>query len=338
MGFLKQIKTVLSFMMIISLITATWPAPASEPGGMQTVSIRTRTPCQVVEKIEQSKVFLISATQRCVRVNGRLQVEINAAHKTVQIYVDGTFWQEQDVQTIKLDDVNALLEQSEEIENSLVLPQNHSGKEAKEKAEALTRFFSSEGYQKRLREETARLKREVLNLPLEGSSKPEASGSGKGNFLSDSERIYLFISSAMPTRTLRNYAADLDRLGDRNISMVMRGFIGGMRHVKPTLGFVSTVIVRDPACRVKEQQCPANRINLQIDPLLFRKYKITRVPALVYVPSFFPQDQQASEGLNDTLPHYTLYGDASLEYLIETLYRDTQRESLKKILKSFTGD
>ncbi len=337
----KQIRTVSSFIFVLTIGTMlSVHVLASELDQTKTVSIQTPTPCHIVEKIEQPKVYLISATEQCVQMIGLLQITISATYNKVQVYIDGKFWQEQEVETINLGDVSGLLDQSHEIENSLMLPPSRFKKEATEKAETLTQFFSSETYQGRLREETDRLKREVFNLPLEDFPQPEDAGSetGQREYLSQSERIYIFISSAMPIRTLRNYAADLDHLGDPNVSMVMRGFIGGMKHVKPTLDFVSRLIVKDPACRVKEEQCPAHRINLQIDPLLFRKYKIARVPALVYVPSLSSQDQQASEGLDEVPPHTTLYGDASLEYLIETLHRNNKRESLNQMLKSFTGD
>lgn len=147
--------------------------------------------------------------------------------------------------------------------------------------------------------------------------------------LKEDERIYIFISSSVPKETLRNYAGDLDSLGQPRMSIVMRGFVGGMTKVRPTLKFLREVLFKDENCY--SDKCEAYRAPVLIDPLLFRRYGIEAVPAIVYARGVKGVDSTVSEGVKEeveTKEHYILYGDAALEGALEVLNNEARVRSL----------
>ncbi len=73
----------------------------------------------------------------------------------------------------------------------------------------------------------------------------------------------------------------------------------------------------------------------EIDPLLFRRYQIAKVPAVVYATDVNVMDMQMSEGLESNTEvsnYYVLYGDASLEYVLDTIHKETKSESIEGLL------
>jgi len=156
---------------------------------------------------------------------------------------------------------------------------------------------------------------------VSGNNKGQAGHTRHGTaILKEDERVYIFISSSVPKETLRNYARDLDALGQPRMSIVMRGFVGGMTKVRPTLEFFRGVLFKDDNC--DPGKCEAYRAPILIDPLLFRRYGIEDVPAVVYARGVSVVDSTVSEGLGEgaeTGDYYILYGDAVLDGALEVL-------------------
>lgn len=147
--------------------------------------------------------------------------------------------------------------------------------------------------------------------------------------LKEDERIYIFVSSSVPKDTLRNYARDIDRLGQPRMSIVMRGFVSGMTKVRPTLEFLRRVLFKDENC--DSDKCEAYHAPVLIDPLLFRRYAIEAVPAIVYVRGVRVMDSTVSEGLGEgaeTGDYRVLYGDAALDGALELIDREAGSSSL----------
>ena len=147
--------------------------------------------------------------------------------------------------------------------------------------------------------------------------------------LKEDERIYIFVSSSVPKDTLRNYARDIDRLGQPRMSIVMRGFVSGMTKVRPTLEFLRRVLFKDENC--DSDKCEAYHAPVLIDPLLFRRYGIEAVPAIVYAKGVRIMDSTVSEGLGEgaeTGDYYILYGDAALEGALELINSEARSRSL----------
>lgn len=165
----------------------------------------------------------------------------------------------------------------------------------------------------------------ALDLPVATSGDVPGAGAAPG------DRLYLFVSSSLPAATLRRYALDLARLGTATASgqdapapaiaasMVLRGFIGGGSRMGPTLRFVHTALRLDPAC--DRPDCAVRAVDVQVDPLLFRRYGIERVPALVYATGW-QASGMCSEGTERGATvgsTQVVYGDANLGYLLERL-------------------
>jgi conjugal transfer pilus assembly protein TrbC len=319
------------FILVILLFPAMYAQ--STHGAQKEILVSAPDRCSKLERVEGDKVFLGSGPSNCETGQGEFAVTVDSRVKRLSIYVDGKLWREQPAILI---DVGAIRDATEKaMGQKLAMPKNYHMEKGRLKAEELSKYFNSKAYQDKIKTESERLQAEVFGDQLEGF-RPQ-NGITKGSKLASKERIYLFVSSSVPIQTLRNYAADLDKLGDPNISMVMRGFVEGMKYMKPTLDFLAKVIAEDPGCNVKESKCAAYDINFMIDPLLFRMYGIEVVPAIVYARNVSVADTAMSEGAEGNAKvgdYYVLYGDVSLEHALELFYSETRSKSMESLLKA----
>lgn len=238
--------------------------------------------------------------------------------------------------------VDDALERAKSYEKRIQIPDTGHPEANKAAREAVRRFYSPER-QENIQAEIERLKRERFADVLR-----DYAGSAAGvrkvmshSRLAPDERIYIFISSSVPESTLRTYAAALDELGDPNISMVLRGFIDGMKLFGPTLDFVRKIIVKDPCCDPSTTRCDAYKAGIVIDPLLYRAYRIETVPTIAYVRGVALIDPQLSEGIGENLAGpqeaYIVRGDVSLGYALEQIRRKTKSESVGALLRKLQG-
>lgn len=138
------------------------------------------------------------------------------------------------------------------------------------------------------------------------------------------EQLVLFVSSSMPVPTLRAYARDLARVGG---VMVVRGGIGGLRQVMPTMNWIHDVLSVKPGC---EGECKMWATELLIDPMLFRLYGIKKVPALIYQPDM--KISAYCDGLDKAqMASSVVYGDAKLIALVDELNKTSPSETLTKL-------
>ena len=217
------------------------------------------------------------------------------------------------------------------------LPENAYKREGEIEARKAFEFYESPAFQRRVTLENERLKKEVFGGfkayykdmgPRTGRKTPGE----KLERLLPNERIYLFISSSVPETTLRTYIEQIAGLGNPNIEVVMRGFIGGMRYMGPTLNFIGDLLEKDPSCGLS---CGIYGVNLEVDPLLFRRYGILQVPAVVYVPDIEVLGP-GSEGLSRNArvgKSYAFYGDVALSYSLKRINAKAKSASLAAIIK-----
>ncbi|WP_257291433.1 type-F conjugative transfer system pilin assembly protein TrbC [Endozoicomonas sp. ONNA1] len=142
------------------------------------------------------------------------------------------------------------------------------------------------------------------------------------------DRPVLFVSSSMPIRTLRAYAADLAKT---NGVMIIRGGIQGLRKISLTLKFTSEILKIDASCQ--GARCPMLPTPVLIDPVLFKKYKISTVPALVFqkdmnIASYCERPEELQVGSE---PHI-VYGDSALEGMLRELLRLSKDNSIRPFL------
>jgi len=141
----------------------------------------------------------------------------------------------------------------------------------------------------------------------------------------------------MPVHAIRNYTVSAGRLRDKNIVFVMRGFINGAKYMVPTINFVAQVMKRDESCDLSTGKCGMMGINVMVDPLLFAKYGIERVPSFVYARGVKVTDAEMSEGLGGNASvsgYYRLSGDAGLDHVLERFHEETESASIRGLLSA----
>jgi conjugal transfer pilus assembly protein TrbC len=140
---------------------------------------------------------------------------------------------------------------------------------------------------------------EKLNQTIQPSVNNDSSSTESEMKMSiDSSVYYLFISSSIPQDTLKAYAHDISEY-NLPVKMILRGFVDGMKQIKPTIKFIRDILTIDEDCL---DNCKTYNVSIEIDPELFREYNIKSVPALAV---------NAKSNI--------VYGDADIEYMMEKL-------------------
>lgn len=305
---------------MVTLLAGATLLSASFPAAAATSYIETPDLCSKVEKVEGDRVFLASKGI-CPKVAGKVAVTVDKGTEEVEVYLNGVFWKRQKSASFDIDVLGALNERGERLSKALNLPKNVYEKDGEKWARATDDLFRSGEFQNRLLAEHERIKREVFGGKLQEyyRAAPELAAAMAGELPRD-ERVYIFISSSMPKQTLRNYVRDVAKLGDPNVKLVMRGMVGGMKYIKPTLRFVGSLLIKDEECDPQKRKCERFGAGVEIDPLLFRRYGIDRVPAIVFARKVNVVDPQMSEGLERNMAvaeFHILHGDMALEYALE---------------------
>ncbi|HGS4799266.1 TPA: type-F conjugative transfer system pilin assembly protein TrbC [Vibrio cholerae] len=141
-----------------------------------------------------------------------------------------------------------------------------------------------------------------------------------------SDKPILFISSSMPMHVLNRYAHDLEKI---NGVMVLRGGIGGLKKVMPTLQFIADVLKKNPSC--KSEPCEKYAVEVIIDPILFTEYQIDRVPAFtVHGKENFTAYCNQTEPLNKGKK--VSFGDYTIKYHLQNIQRNNEYKSAIEML------
>jgi len=194
-----------------------------------------------------------------------------------------------------------------------------------QRVESVMETINSSDYQKSLKDFQAQLSEQVFGQ----STKSDDMEKGEfGTETLPNSRVYVFVSSSMPLTTLRQYAHSLARLG-RGV-LVLRGFVGGAKEVKPTIRLIADILKKDSDCH--GPQCPRLPVEVQIDPLRFIRYGIHQVPALVYEPDENFLGYCTQEALAQRSDRQVLYGAAPLRYSLETLLQHQPAPGLEALI------
>ena len=302
---------------------------------MRQAFIDTPDACYQVEQQKEDRVYL-KAVGVCSAKPGRAFIKSNS--DKVKIYVEGELWKEMTPQPLAIPDIEVTLKKAEELSNTIKIPSNPSETNMVAAAKSVNTYYQSPDFQRRLLTETERIKNEVLGSALEQyypDSEKNIPPKGK---LGEDERIYVFVSSSMPLQTIRNYTASIARFGDPKVMLVMRGFVSGVGKIQPTVDLVGKVLQRDSACNpVTAGECESLPVPFGVDPLLFRRYDIDRVPAVVYARGVKAEDAGLSEGDDKNAiigEFWKAFGDASLEYIVEQMQRDSDSQGLLQLVDS----
>ncbi|AEA33621.1 type-F conjugative transfer system pilin assembly protein TrbC [Hippea maritima] len=142
------------------------------------------------------------------------------------------------------------------------------------------------------------------------------------------DKLFIFISSSMPMSEIRRYVQQVALINEPDVQIVIRGFVDGVKYLKPTIRFFYKAAKIDPNCEGLTN-CKFYNVSIDVNPLPFRKYHIERVPAFVFDPNF---QKITKTNINDNDSAYKLYGDVSLEYAIKVLYENSRYIRLKEFL------
>lgn len=286
--------------------------------------IDTPDACFQLERQEGDSVYL-KAVGTCDGKPGRAY--ITSKSDTVKIYADGNLWKEMKPQPLSIPDIEVSLKKADDVAKSITIPTNSSAEKMKEAAEKTGSVFQSPEFQGRLRAETERIRHELFGGAVEHYYPDIDNAVLSQGKLGLEERIYVFVSASMPLQTIRNYAASIAKYDDSRIMMVLRGFVGGVGKIQPTIDLVGRVMQRDLSCNpATGGECEIFSVQFGVDPLLFRRYGIDRVPAVVYARGIKAQDTSLSEGDSNNAAvsgHWSAFGDASLEYIIDQIQRES---------------
>ena len=305
--------------------------------------IDTPDECYMVKKVDkEAKTVQLASAGKCQGRAGRAFVDLDGE---VLIFRDGQEWKRQAVQPVSMPDLSKSMKDAKKLAKSMTIPKNKFEKEMQAEAAKTIAVYQSPEYQTKLAAETERIKREMFHeqlkdLPADmGGLKKEQDRPEQSVVparLKDDERVYVFISSSMPLETIRTYAAAIGRYNDpKKMVLVMRGFIGGMQKIGPTTNFIADVLKEKSTCDfTSSEQCQMVNANVQVDPILFRRYGIKEVPATVYAKGVRVNNPDQSEGNDDVAvsSFWTVYGDASLEYNLDRIRQESGSDSLQGLL------
>jgi len=203
----------------------------------------------------------------------------------------------------------AVMDKANEQAGAMTIPENRYHEEGKEAAEKANTAFRSQEFQEKMKCYEAQVQ-DLVSGTRQEKPKP------KSVVLSESEKLYLFLSSSIPDETVRAYMAILDKTPE--ITPVMRGMVGGVLGQDKMADWYNRVLIKDPACRdTVDKQCLRYDVPVRINPALFDQYSVTEVPALVYTS-------------DDML--LQVQGDAGLIALLEQVSREARSRGLAGLI------
>ena len=233
---------------------------------------------------------------------------------------------------LKMNDISGVLDKAQEKAKELQLPGNDQADDCgcQDAAGKIMDKFNAPEFQAKIRDEQQRLQETIFKDILTESMPP---GVQNSPVVADAkaERVYLFVSSSVPLTTLRNYAAMIDRARPGQIIMVLRGFVGGMKKIRPTMEFIAEILKKDPACDLTKEQCDSYKVSIQIDPQLFQRFAIEDVPALAYLPISGGEEEEKQ------IEPIIISGDASLDYLLERINREAKSADMNTLIAALRG-
>lgn len=321
-------KIILVKKIILLLAIAVLSINAYGQGSVKAL-IPMPSACYNVDKIVNSKIYLKKIADICTQQIVMKEVVLDQPYQSVEIYTDGKFWK---THILYKESLEQQIDKMQDKIKNIKLPDNvNITPQIQEKAENAFKYTESKEFQSQVKEFqndiTAKMQIPSANDPSSmfySQMKPAVK-----SMVPAQDRVYIFISSSMPIETVKAYARDLAKLGEDNVFLIMRGGIGGLKKIAPTAEWISTALKIDPLC---SGSCELYRTKVLIDPLLFRKYEVKAVPAVVYVKNVV-NTEGLSEGLGTVKNSgfYLSYGDISLSYHLKLIAEYSKDERIKLI-------
>lgn len=198
----------------------------------------------------------------------------------------------------------------------------------KARAKKMHEYSNSKEFQESVNENKTRLQ---LAYPEIFGEAPESAKVKEKKPEYEGDRVFVFISKSIPEETLRNYISDLAQLPQA--TAVLKGFVGGVQKMQPTIQFIGDLMKEDRDCKMPD--CDFNSANIVVDPIIFQRLKIDRVPAIAYIEDY-KRTGYCSEGLDDGAKMnkvHVVYGDVPLKFALEYIDRKSPSKKLKTLIR-----
>ena len=159
-------------------------------------------------------------------------------------------------------DLKEIEKKVEEMKKDIKIEHNIYEKEAKERAKKLYEYFKTE-----VSKEIEKMKKEIATRNYKVSEERIK------RMLNAENPVLVFMSSSVPKEIWERY---MDFVEKKNIPAVflLRGCIGGCKYIRPTIEFLKSLIILG--------ENKYRKVEVAIDPLLFRKYSVKEVPCVVW--------------------------------------------------------
>jgi len=297
--------------------------------------------CYEVAEIKENEVYL-KRKSNCVapQVIVLEKIKLKKWHDTLKIYVEGKLWKEFFLKAASPEKALKAIEEAKKRAKDLGNLSNIHEKEGKNLAEKVYNTTQNYQYQKTVKQYQDNLTsiigerggitlKDIYKDHVEKKKREK----GKVLVLDPDERLYVFVSSSIPRETIRNYVTFVSSHIDGDVVFVLRGGIGGLKRLFPTVAWIYDVIKKDKFC--EGINCEVYGVEFVIDPLLFRRYKVERVPAVVYAKGEELTKFEGSEGREDKWRVKTwmkIYGDVGLGYHLKVIGEELKIEKIKRFI------
>lgn len=141
------------------------------------------------------------------------------------------------------------------------------------------------------------------------------------HFLEHNEKLFIIISSSIPKHILKNYFEMLQNVNS-DVTFILRGTIGGVKKIKPTLDWIQEILIKNNSTKYE--------YNVLIEPRIVNKYKIEKLPAVLYIKDYNPS--YTEESTNEE--YYIYYGAVDINYALKKINDNAKSLGIKKLLLS----
>lgn len=155
-------------------------------------------------------------------------------------------------------------------------------------------------------------------------------------YLEPNEKIFIIISSSLNDTTIKNYFNSLEQV-NTDISFVLRGVVGNdVRYMNPTTEYLQKLMVKNLKGDLQDK---ANyyEYRIEINPKITRRFKIDRVPAVLYIQNYnsVVQDYKEIIGEPDENENYVIaYGESEVSYALQEINKKVKSKGLDRLIKA----
>lgn len=107
-----------------------------------------------------------------------------------------------------------------------------------------------------------------------------------------------------------------------DVTFILRGTIGGVKKIKPTLDWIQEILIKNNSTKYE--------YNVLIEPRIVNKYKIEKLPAVLYIKDYNPS--YTEESTNEE--YYIYYGAVDINYALKKINDNAKSLGIKKLLLS----